>query len=579
MTAVRARRSSRRVRAVVPEWAKDAIWYQVFPERFRNGLRANDPCVEDIADHPIPGWRVKKWGSDWYALDPWEADLGGFRKAVYHRRYGGDLCGLREKLDYLQDLGINAIYLNPVFMAPSLHKYDASCLHHVDPTLGPDRAGDLDLLARAGETEDPGTWIWTAADRYLLDLVADIHRRGMRIILDGVFNHVGTRFFAFRDVCRNGRASRFRRWFRIEKWHRDGTFEYRGWFGHKTLPELARSEKDLALPVKKYLHAITKRWMDPNADGDPSDGVDGWRLDVAFCVPHGFWKGWRKLVKSINPNAFLTAEVVSRADDYLRGDEFDSVMNYAWLFPVFRFFRPGADAISARKLQRELTALRRAYPGEINLVLQNLLDSHDLGRIATALANRLPAGEKWDSYFALSGVSGNPGLVTTRPRTDTWNVLKQLLIFQMTYPGAPMIYYGTEVGLWGANDPDNRQPMLWADILFEPESHMPHGVGRLTKREPDRALFEFFRKAIRLRRENEVLRRGVFRWMQTGNDRLLGFRRTQDRAEILALFNASDEKATFRLDRGMRDLWNNRRIPRGRISLRERGWLLLVREA
>ena len=134
-------RTAKKSRVVVPAWARDAIWYQVFPERFRNGASASDPQPEDCLDHPVKGWAISSWGQDWYRQEPWESALGGFFKSVYCRRFGGDLVGLRSKLDYLQELGVNAIYLNPVFMAPSLHKYDASCLHHVDPTLGPDRAG------------------------------------------------------------------------------------------------------------------------------------------------------------------------------------------------------------------------------------------------------------------------------------------------------------------------------------------------------------------------------------------------------------------------------------------------------
>lgn len=566
-------KSSKRLRGVrVPGWAKDAIWYQVFPERFRNGSPDNDPKPQDISDHPPAGWQVKAWTRDWYARDPWET--GTFNQYVFHRRFGGDLAGLREKLDYLQELGINAIYLNPIFMAPSLHKYDAACLHHVDPTLGPDRDGDLQLIGRAGETEDPGTWIWTSADRYLVDLVAEIHERGMRVILDGVFNHVGTKFFAFQDVVRNGPRSKYADWFRIEKWGPDGSFEYRGWFGHKGLPELARTGGDMAKPVHDYLFAVTKRWMDPNGDGDPSDGVDGWRLDVAFCVPHGFWKKWRRHVKAINPEAYLTAEIVSRADDYLRGDEFDAVMNYMWLFPSFRFFRPSSDAIPARALRRELGALLRAYPRDINLVAQNLLDSHDLGRILTALENRLPVGADWDGYFRLSGVAGNPALRTTKPGRLAHDALRQMVVFQMTYPGAPMIYYGTEVGLWGGNDPDNRQPMIWGDLRHEPETHTPAGATRPRPRAPDMNLFAFYRKAIALRKEHAALRRGAFRWVETGNDRLLGFRRMDGGDKVLALFNAGDKAATFTLPRGMRDLWTGRAVKRGRIRIKPRGWFV-----
>ena len=563
-------------RVSVPEWAKDAVWYQIFPERFRNGSPDNDPQAADITHDPVPGWKVCRWGMDWYEREPWEIGLRGFYKSVYLRRYGGDLLGVREKLGYLQDLGVNAIYLNPVFRAPSLHKYDAMCLHHVDPTFGPDRQGDLGLLGRAGETENPGTWIWTAADRCLLDLVAEVHRRGMRIVLDGVFNHVGTGFFAFQDVVRNGRASRFADWFRITRWRSDGTFDYKGWFGSKGLPELARSASDLAAPVRQYLFDITRRWMDPDGDGDPSDGVDGWRLDVAFCVPHGFWKTWRKHVKSINPDAFLTGEVVRLATPFLRGDEFDSVMNYMWLFPTVRFFSPGPHPITAQELREELVELDRAYPREVSLVLQNLLDSHDVGRIATVLENRLPLKKDWDTYFNLSRVASNPRLSTRKPGRLAYDVLRQLVVFQMTYPGAPMIYYGTEVGMWGANDPDDRQPMLWDDIRYDSETHDPNGAGRPEIRAPDRELFRFFQRAIALRNGNAVLRRGGFRWLGETRGRVAAFARHDGEREIRAYFNASDEPEERKLERPASDLWDGGKpVDPGRLAIGPRGWRVL----
>jgi cyclomaltodextrinase / maltogenic alpha-amylase / neopullulanase len=570
-------RSARPV--TVPDWAKDAVWYQIFPERFRNGSPKSDPVLADIHDGPVNGWATCPWGMDWYRREPWEESLGDFDRSIYLRRFGGDLVGVREKLGYLQDLGINAIYLNPVFMAPSLHKYDAACLHHVDPTFGPDRAGDMARLARVDETEDPATWIWTAADRCLLDLVADAHRRGIRVILDGVFNHVGTRFFAFRDVLKNGRRSRYARWFRIDWWNADGTFEYRGWFGHKGLPELARTADDLAAPVRDYLFAVTRRWMDPDGDGDPSDGVDGWRLDVAFCVPHGFWKKWRRLVKGINPDAFLTGEIVEVAREFLRGDEFDSVMNYMWLFPAARFFAPGPQAIGAREFRKHLDVLRRAYSPEIQLVLQNLLDSHDVGRIATVLENRLPLKSEWQSYFDLTRIAANPALNTRRPGADAFQALRQLTVFQMTYPGAPMIYYGTEVGLWGANDPDNRQLMLWDDIAYEKETHVPGGRCAAAARRPDRKLLVFFRKAIALRREHAVFRRGRFEWVKTGSDRLLAFRRWDDQQDVTALFNAGDQPLTYRLAHPSTDLWESGKTVRaGPIRIAPRGWRILSAE-
>ncbi|MBP7829517.1 MAG: glycoside hydrolase family 13 protein [Kiritimatiellae bacterium] len=559
----------------VPDWAADAIWYQVFPERFRNGCPASDPRPEDMDSRPVPGWQVSPWGMDWYAQADWEKARGEFYRSVFHRRFGGDLVGLREKLDYLQDLGVNAIYLNPVFMAPSLHKYDAACLHHVDPTFGPERAGDLAKIAAANETEDPKTWIWTAADRYLVDLVADVHRRGMRIILDGVFNHVGTHFFGFRDLVMNKRNSRFQEWFRIKEWRADGTFDYQGWFNHAGLPELARTKTTLAKPVRDYIFAITRRWMDPDGDGDPADGVDGWRLDVAFCVPHGFWKSWARHVKKINAQAYTTGEVVGHADEFLQGDEFDAVMNYMWLYPTLGFFSPSPAALPASELKARLDELWRRYPRAVNYALQNLLDSHDTGRVLTFLENACPPFRDWDSYFNYPKARENPGLKTTRPGPKAMDALRQMIVFQMTCLGAPMLYYGTEVGMWGANDPDNRQPMLWDDIEHEPETRTLTGRGPSSPRKPDLDLFAFTRRAIALRKEHAVLRRGRLRWLETGNERLLAFERFDRKSVIRVWLNAGDAPADVRLERSAHDLWAGKTVRRGRLALPPRGWAVL----
>ncbi len=188
--------------SVVPDWAADAVWYQIFPERFRNGDPTNDPTRETLETPVVPdsSWRVSPWTGDWYARAAWEQRLGPdfYDNGVFHRRYGGDLKGVRDQLDYLQRLGVNALYFNPVFYARSLHKYDGSSFHHVDPNFGPDPAGDLRLMAT--ETADPATWKWTTADRTFLDLIRDAHGRGMRVVIDGVFNHTGRDFFAFNDI-------------------------------------------------------------------------------------------------------------------------------------------------------------------------------------------------------------------------------------------------------------------------------------------------------------------------------------------------------------------------------------------
>ncbi|HMP72127.1 MAG TPA: glycoside hydrolase family 13 protein [Kiritimatiellia bacterium] len=564
----------------VPAWARDAVWYQIFPERFRNGCPASNPVASDIMDKPFPEWSVARWGQDWYAREGWEASRNSFWDVVFYRRFGGDLVGVRDKLDYLQDLGINAIYLNPVFMSPTLHKYDASCFHHVDPTFGPDREGDMAMLAAANETEDPATWVWTAADRLLLDLIRDVHARGMRIILDGVFNHTGKRFFAFEDLKRNGKASRYRDWYKIKSWSKDGKqFVHEGWFGHESLPEFGRSETDLYPAVKDYIFNITRRWMDPDGDGDPSDGIDGWRLDVAFCVPHLFWKDWRKLVKSIRPDAYLTAEIVTLATEYVQGDEFDAVMNYMWLYPSVSFFTDGHGAITARQFREELDALRSAYPPEVSYVVQNLYDSHDVGRIASVMNNpaMLPV-EDFERYFHLSRVRHGGEFVTTKPSPKAFELLRQMVIFQMTYIGAPMIYYGTEVGMWGANDPDDRQPMFWEDIVYDDETHTPTDRVPSSSRGPDVGLYHFYKQAIALRHNHPVLRHGGLEWVETGDSRVLAYLRKGEGRSVLVVLNASDTPHSFTVSGHGLDVWNGRQVEPGSVEVAGRGWLVVELE-
>lgn len=559
---------------VVPDWACDAVWYQIFPERFRNGSRRNDPQRADVTDRDIPGWRVTPWGMDWYGKDTWEQGQE-FWKTVFHRRYGGDLAGIRQKLGYLRDLGVNALYLNPVFQAPSLHKYDGSCFHHIDPTFGPDRAGDLKMLAESAETEDPATWVWTAADRYFVDLLAEAHRKGIRIIIDGVFNHTGREFFAFRDLLKNGRKSRYRDWFKIKQWNPDGTFDYDGWYGFKSLPEFARTEEDLAPPVRKYVFDITRRWMDPDGDGNPADGVDGWRLDVAYCVPHGFWRKWRKHVKRINRDAYLTAEIVSRADEYVQGDEFDAVMNYMWLYPTLNFFAPGSTGFGVREFRRDQDSWRKAYPAACVPVQQNLLDSHDSSRVLSMLENLREPVRNFKEFFHVSRMKENPSFRPGKPGAAAYQALRQALIFQMTFVGAPMLYYGTEVGLWGANDPCDRQPMLWPDVAYEDEQAGLSGKLPRRARKPDQKLLEFTKKAIALRHAEVALRRGDLRWLNTGNDRLLGYERTLDDRRITVLLNASDATAAWTMKRATRDLWTGRACPAGAVEVAARSWRVL----
>ena len=547
-----------------PDWAKDAIWYQVFPERFRNGAPQSDPHAEDFGGQRIPGWRVSPWGMEWYARDNWEKPRAdNFWATVFDRRFGGDLVGLRDELPYLQKLGINAIYLNPVFWAASLHKYDATAYHHIDPTFGPDREGDLRALAAAHETEDPATWIWTAADRYFLDLVADIHARGMHIILDGVFNHSGTGFFAFQDLKRNGRASRYVDWYQVTKWKDDGTFDYASWDGTGSLPNFGRSDDTLNPGIKKYIFDITRRWMDPSGQGRPADGVDGWRLDVAFCVPHGFWREWHAHVRAINPDAYTTGEIVTPAQEWLKPDEFTAVMNYEWTYPTIAFFTTNSAAIGAAEFRARIDTLHARHPAGTTLILQNLLDSHDTGRILTMLESACPPFTDWNSYFNWAKVADNSGLITSRPGPKAKQALKLTVAWQMAGPGAPMIYYGTEVGMWGANDPCDRQPMLWSDIAYDDETQgFRAALLKTNPRTPDLDLFAFYQRWIAIRKAEPALRRGSFHWLPAPDDSTLVFERKLDDITVwCAIHKGPGAVAMPPLPANAQNLWDGSPAP------------------
>lgn len=522
-----------------PDWAADAIWYQIFPERFCNGCAASDPTADD-AGVPLarfPEWRIRPWGLDWEAPDDWgqaRAEDRSFRATVFHRRNGGDLPGLRKRLPYLRELGVSALYLNPIFQAPSLHKYDAACLHHVDPTLGPDRAGDLARLAAAHETEDPATWIWTAADLYLLDLLDEAHAMGFRVILDGVFNHCGRRFFAFRDLLEKGRASRYADWFQVTRWREDGGFDYAAWDGpNASLPNFARTAETLAEGPRRYVFDITERWVRPAPDGVPRRGIDGWRLDVAYCLPHGFWREWHAHLRRLLPDAYTTAELVGPSQEYLGADEFSAAMNYEWLYPTLGFFTGADDALTADEFARRISRLLDRHPFPTTLVMQNLLESHDTGRVLTMFENAAPPFESWDPYFNFARQDANPGLTTRAPSPETIARLRLAAFWQFTAPGAPMLYYGTELGLHGANDPSCRKPMPWP----------PTADGIPPPAPPDTAvgLFPYYKALCGLRKAYVVLRRGDLRFLPSPHPRVLHYKRSATGETVEAWINASRE--------------------------------------
>lgn len=541
----------------VPDWVADAVFYQVFPERFANGDRGNDPTRESLEDDVPASWTVSPWTGDWYARAPWEREIGGnfFDHGVFHRRYGGDLQGIIDRLDYLQNLGVTALYLNPVFHARSLHKYDGSSFHHVDPHFGPDPAGDL--AAMELETSDPATWQWTKADRLFLELVKRAHARGMRVVLDGVFNHTGRDFFAFKNLREKQAASPYKEWYTVETYDDPATpaneFKYKCWWGIDTLPEFADdpATKNLHAGPKAYVLDITRRWMDPDGDGDPADGIDGWRLDVAREVPVAFWRDWHALVQAINPEAYTVAEEWEEAARFLDEGAFDATMNYyGFSFPTKGYLID--STMTASKATEEFRDRLHDHPPAMRYAMLNLVDSHDTDRLASMIVNaaRRPYEQpaRFDYDIAVSP-RWHADYDPRKPDARERRIQRMVALLQMTYLGAPMVYYGTEAGMWGADDPCDRMPMVWPDLTYEPQAIDPRGNARAPDAVAfDLGMFDYYRAAIALRKRFLSLRRGEIEFLPADDAaKFLAFRRIDGPEELLVGFNRGDAATTWRV--------------------------------
>ncbi len=425
----------------VPGWARDVVYYYVFPERFRNGDKRNDPRPgggrpqdryqdRDVERHAT--WNEK----------PFKPGTGDGSDALYNNDFfGGDLQGLTTKLDYIQSLGANALYLTPIFRAPSNHKYDASDYKHIDPAFG--------------------------SDDDFVRLCAEAAKRGMRVIPDTSFNHVGAdspyfnRYGNFPaggafDGGKPNPASPYYGWFTFKPGETDPGRQYQGWVGISDLPEIDKGNPSFRAYVYGDPDSVTRLWLDR--------GAAGWRMDVAPWVPDDFWREWRRAVKAKKPDALTVAETWFDASKYFLGDMFDSTMNYIFRNAVLDY----AAGKSGKLMAANLELLREAYPPQAFTALMNLLSTHDQPR-------------------ALHHLGEDSDLALAKQR------LRLAVFFQMTYPGAPTIYYGDEVGLGGGDDPGNRAPYPWAD---------EGGY-------PDEALLADFKRLTGLRHDLPVLRHGL----------------------------------------------------------------------
>ncbi|HEX4084390.1 MAG TPA: glycoside hydrolase family 13 protein [Chthoniobacteraceae bacterium] len=542
-----------------PDWAAHAIWYQIFPERFRNGDPNNDPTRDSLEEpQNVPqNWRISSWTGDWYARAPWETGQDGnnppdatpnfYKHGVFDRRYGGDLQGVLDKLGYLRGLGVNAIYFNPIFYARSLHKYDGSALHHVDPYFGPDPKGDLALIAT--ENEDPATWHWTAADRLFLKVLAAAHRLGFHVMLDGVFNHTGRDFFAFRDLKEKQQASKYKDWYVVKTWRNpadpNSKFTYKGWWNLDSLPVFAATadKNDIAPGPRQYIWDVTKRWLCPVVDGKPVRGIDGWRLDAADERPAHFWTEWNAYARSLKPDLYTCGETWKPASQFVADDGFSACMNYyAFAFPVKSFLID--DHIPASRFASLLDARREAFqPGSIPVLL-NLVDSHDTDRVASMIVNRGLTPDSPDGDFGFNNnndVRNNTPYSIAKPGATDRAIQRMVVLFQMTYLGAPTVYYGDEAGMWGAHDPDCRMPMVWKDLKFDLQATDPRGRPRHAD-DPnfEPAIFNFYKAAIALRKAHPVFATGAVRFLSPDDkDQTLAMLRSGTDEDMVVAMNRS----------------------------------------
>lgn len=541
-----------------PKWAKDVIWYQIFVERFNNGDKTNDPTAENTTVTnmnivPPAGWKLTEWTGDWFERDSWMKNQNKpFNDLLQYRRYGGDLQGVLDKLDYLTDLGITAIYLNPINDAPSLHKYDARNYHHVDINFGPDPEGDLKIMATENPA-DPTTWKWTSADKLFLKLIDEAHKRNIRIIMDYSWNHTGTNFWAWLDILKNQSASPYHSWYNVSAFDNPQTseneFKYDGWYGNAYMPEFRKTEitgkRENGKPyegnmddgVKRHVFDVSRRWLAPN--GDVTKGIDGYRLDVAEQIGLGFWRDYRQFVRSVKEDAYLIGEIwwekwpdiLMDPTPYLKGDMFDAVMYYQVYRPARYFFANTKNGIDAAQLKDSLQSQWGRLNPENVKAMMNVSSSHDAPRLLTDFYND-------NNYKYHANPLENKDYKTGKPDKQTYQRLQLYLVHLFTTVGAPQIWNGEEMGMWGADDPFGRKPLWWKELRFKPENR-----NNIQKQEPvyDKVAFneptyQFYKKLIKIRKENPELIDGEFRFLEANGKKLV-YERVLNDSRIIVLFN------------------------------------------
>ena len=507
----------------VPQWARGAVFYQIFVDRFCNGDASNDVLDNEYCYIGESTRRV----TDWFKY-PDNMDVRSF--------YGGDLQGVWDKLDYLQGLGVDVIYLNPIFVSPSNHKYDIQDYDYVDPHFGKIvKDGGECLPEGCKDNRQASKYIMRVTDKENLEasnqmfaqLVEEIHKRGMRVILDGVFNHCGS-FNKWLDrecIYENQEGyekgayvdyeSPYRSFFKFQdpwQWPYNGT--YNGWWGHDTLPKLNYEESE---KLYEYIMQIGEKWVSPPYN------VDGWRLDVAADLGyteefnHRFWRDFRTRVKKAKPDALILAEHYGDPKAWLMGDQWDTVMNYDAFMEPITWFLTGVEKHSD-EFRGDLLGNPDAFTGALRHhmsrfnqnsleVAMNELSNHDHSRFLTRTNRRV--GRIHTMGPEAAGENINKG------------VFREAVVFQMTWPGAPTIYYGDEAGLCGWTDPDNRRGYPW---------------GR-----EDQELIQFHRDIIKVHKESEALMKGSVMFLH-GEYKVVSYGRFLPGEAVVVIMNNDYEE-------------------------------------
>ncbi|MCQ2974469.1 MAG: glycoside hydrolase family 13 protein [Bacteroidales bacterium] len=564
-----------------PEWAENAIWYQIFPERFCRKNNQNPISAEDIEgttpfllnrNNP---WHLHDWTSDWYVLDNLEkqnnADL---KNNILRRRYGGDINGIISKLDYLKDLGVNALYINPLQYSPSLHKYDGTNFLHIDPFFGSDSLNDK-LLIENEDFEDFENTCWTTADKEALLLINQAHKREIKIIFDGVFNHIGYNSKPFQDVLKNREKSKYADWFIIDfkKSTKSNLYYQKFWGSVKEMPKLNYSSNK----VKEYVFATLKRWLKPIVEGKECQGIDGWRIDHAIGVPLTFWKEASKFVKKIKPDSIFIGELIEPEEiikPYLQNRVFDTIMNYEFLYASCQFFCAEKNYYSSKEFSEKLEKLLKNYPISSNYLMQNILGTHDTERISSYIVNRkLKNYGSIDKYFQNSHAS-DKNYSTRKPYKKEREIQKMMIIFQFSFVGTPMIYYGDEVGMWGANDPDCRKPMIWAENKYQDEKIIVNGI-RSTKYNTvkiDKEIFLLYKQLIEFRKTHKSLTKGDYSVLySSAENRVFAFSRKYKSEQVIFIFNRENKSFTLSLNKNttisMQDFFTRKNYSINKIKI------------